>query len=115
MSETTQATSVQRTSTFSRARSFALSAAVGTSALLALLLSWFFASSPLSGVEPNAEYIDCGPALLDRPSPLPHPACADAYGLVVFLSLLFGAVGIVGLLACAATIGARRYHFASER
>lgn len=37
-------------------------------------------SVSLSGVEPpDLSYVDCGPAVLGRPDPLPHPTCADAY------------------------------------
>lgn len=70
-------------------------------AAVALLLAWFFAASPLTAVEPNAEFIDCGPALIGRPSPLPDPSCADAYGFVQLLSLFLGLAGAASLIGSA--------------
>ncbi len=67
-------------------------------AATAALLAWFFAAAPLTGVEPNAEFIDCGPALIGRPSPLPDPSCTDAYGQVVLLSVVFGLAGVMSLI-----------------
>ena len=69
--------------------------------VVALLLAWFFAAANLTGVEPNDEFISCGPALIGRPSPLPDPSCADHYSGVVVPSLLFALAGVVGLLGVA--------------
>lgn len=98
------ATSPQRP-TFIKKHPVVTAAILASLAVTALLLSWFFAAVPLTGVEPGGNFIDCGPALIGRPSPLPHPTCADAYGGVVIPSLFFGLaaaaslVGSVWLLA----------------
>lgn len=63
----------------------------------ALLLSWFAFAAPLTGVEPTTQFIDCGPALIGRPDPLPDPSCADAYRPVVWGGSLIGVVGIACL------------------
>ena len=68
---------------------------------VALLIAWFFAAANLTGVEPNNEFISCGPALIGRPSPLPDPSCADHYTGVVVPSLLFALAGVAGLLGVA--------------
>lgn len=69
---------------------------LGLSAV-ALMLAWAFAATNLTGVEPNGEFISCGPALIGRPTLLPDPSCADAYGGVVLASLLFALAGAAGL------------------
>ena len=71
-----------------------LVAAVG---VLALLLSWFAVAAHLTAVEPNAVFVDCGPALIGRPGPLPDPSCADAYQSVILGGLLFGLAGVASL------------------
>ncbi|HMM96541.1 hypothetical protein [Phycicoccus sp.] len=82
---------------FARSRPLFLSLLLAAFAALAFSMSWFFAAVPLTGVEPNAAFIDCGPALVDRPSPLPDPSCAGAYGEVIFLSVLSGLTGALCL------------------
>ena len=75
---------------------------VPTSATL-VLVGWAAGALSLSGVEPPAlSYVNCGPAVFGRPSPLPHRACADAYSPwpVVCWSLI--GLGIVcGIIAVA--------------
>lgn len=82
---------------FARRRPLGLSLLLTGFAALAFSMSWFFAAVPLTGVEPSAEFIDCGPALVDRPTPLPDPTCAGAYGEVLILSALSGLTGALGL------------------
>lgn len=67
-------------------------------AAIALLFAWFFASAHLTGVEPKGLFVDCGPALVGRPSPVPDPSCTDEYGFVVLLSVLFGLAGVASLI-----------------
>lgn len=83
--------------TFVRRRPLVVSLLLTGCAALAFSMSWFLAAAPLTGVEPSAAYIDCGPALVDRPDPLPHPSCAGAYGEVIFLSALLGLTGALSL------------------
>ncbi len=60
----------------------AFAVAIGCYAMVPALVSWFLAAVSLTGVEPNGEFVDCGPALLGRPSPLPDPTCGDEVGWV---------------------------------
>lgn len=50
---------------------------------------------PITGVEPpGLSYISCGPAVFDRQTPLPHPACAAAYAPLPFLAWTFLSAGL---------------------
>jgi hypothetical protein len=82
-----------------------LLAGLGT---VALLLSWFSVSAHLTGVEPRDQFIDCGPALIGRPSPLPDPTCADAYLSVLAGGVLFALVAVASLV-CAVWLLARSH------
>ena len=75
---------------------------VPTSATL-VLGGWAAGALSLSGVEPPAlSYVNCGPAVFGRPSPLPHPACADAYfPLPVVCWSLIGLGIVCGIIAVA--------------
>ena len=79
----------------------ALAVTLGSCATMLALVSWFLASAPLTGVEPRGGFVDCGPALLGRPSPLPDPACAGAYWPLVPLSVTLGVLAVVGLTTAA--------------
>ena len=68
----------------------AFAVVIGCCAMVPALVSWFLAAVSLTGVEPNGEFVDCGPALLGRPSPLPDPTCGDAYLPIVVLSVAAG-------------------------
>lgn len=73
---------------------------VGVFSVLAALLGWFLGAAPLTAVEPNDLFVDCGPALFNRPDPLPDAACASAYFPLPIVSVVFIAVGIAGALLC---------------
>jgi hypothetical protein len=45
-------------------------------------------------------FVDCGPALFNRPDPLPDPTCASAYFPLPAVSVVFIVVGIVGAILC---------------
>jgi hypothetical protein len=64
-----------------------------------LVMGYLVGALPLSGAEPNGVYVDCGPALFGRPSPLPDPACAAAYAPMPQISILLILAGIVCALA----------------
>lgn len=55
----------------------------------------------LTGVEPGGMFVECGPAVFGRPSPLPDPSCAGAYAplpeITYGLFVLAVAAAIVGL------------------
>ena len=76
-----------------------------TSATLGVL-GWAAGAVSLSGVEPDANYVSCGPAVFGRPSPPPDPACAEAYFPLplVCWALLAGSVivaaGTLVLIVC---------------
>ena len=91
---------------FGRRRPLILSLLLVGFAALAFSMSWFFAAVPLTGVEPGAVFIDCGPALVGRPDPLPHASCGGAYGEVIVLSVLSSLTGVVGI-AGAVVVAAR--------
>jgi hypothetical protein len=58
---------------------------------------------PLSAVEPAGLFVDCGPALFGRPSPLPHPTCAGAYAPLPWFSITFLVAAVA--LATLAVLG----------
>jgi hypothetical protein len=75
-----------------RVRSWPLLVAAIGSAALGVLAG----ALRLTAVEPHATFVDCGPAVFGRPSPLPDASCGPAYNqLPVPLTFLtFGLVGI---------------------
>ncbi|MEO7061901.1 MAG: hypothetical protein ABI083_19470 [Lapillicoccus sp.] len=79
----------------------AFAGALSFCAIILGLISGFLAATPLSAVEPQGLYVNCGPALLGRLSPLPDPACADAYWPLVPLSVVAGSLAILSLVAAA--------------
>lgn len=72
--------------------------------VLVTLLGWFLGAAALTGVEPGVGFVTCGPALFDRPDPLPHPSCAGAYFPLPAASVLFMVAGIIGAIACLALL-----------
>ena len=54
----------------------------------------------ISGVEPPPEgyFINCGPAVFGRISPLPHPACGQDMSKLVILCWLLIALGVLGAM-----------------
>jgi hypothetical protein len=68
-----------------------------------VLAGWAVGARSLSGVEPRGlSYVSCGPAVFGRPSPPPHPACADAYfplplvcWSLIGLGIMFAIIAIV--------------------
>jgi hypothetical protein len=91
-----------------RGRPLVLSLLLTGLAALGFWMSWFFAAAPLTGVEPSAAFIDCGPALVGRPTPLPDSSCAGAYGEVIFLSMLCGLAGALVLAAAVVVVARQR-------
>jgi hypothetical protein len=51
---------------------------------------------PLTAVEPHSTFVDCGPAVFGRPSPLPDASCGPAYNQLPFplTFLTFALIGI---------------------
>ncbi|MEO7268713.1 MAG: hypothetical protein ABIW49_05860 [Knoellia sp.] len=68
--------------------------------VMVAILGWILGAAPLSAVEPNAQFVDCGAALFGRPDPLPHPDCAGAYLPLPFFSVSLMLSGAIGALAC---------------
>lgn len=56
-------------------------------AVILALVGWGLGALPLSGAEPNGMFVDCGPALFGRPTPLPDPSCGAAYSPLPALSI----------------------------
>ncbi|GAA4117697.1 hypothetical protein GCM10022415_15870 [Knoellia locipacati] len=75
--------------------------------ILLALSGWFLGAAPLTAVEPNGLFVDCGPALFDRPNPLPDAACASAYFPLPVVSVLFLVVGTLGALSCLGLLARR--------
>lgn len=75
--------------------------------ILLVLIGWFLGAAPLTAVEPNNLFMDCGPALFDRPDPVPHPACASAYFPLPVVSVLFMVVGALGAILCLGLLARR--------
>lgn len=63
---------------------------------LAGVFGWAVGALPLSGAEPDGLFVNCGPALFGRPSPLPDPSCGAAYALLPWVS--------IGLIVLAVTL-----------
>ena len=57
---------------------------------------------PLSGAEPGGAYVDCGPAVFGRPSPLPDPACSAAYTPLPQLTVVLFAAATLAIVAAVA-------------
>lgn len=72
--------------------------------VLVALLGWFLGAAALTGVEPGGGFVTCGPALFDRPDPLPHPSCASAYFPLPAASVAFMVAGIIGAIGCLALL-----------
>ena len=69
-------------------------------AILAGAVGTALGALPLTAAEPDGQFVDCGPAVFGRPSPLPDPVCAGAYDPLPWLSIAF-LVGAVVLAALA--------------
>jgi hypothetical protein len=64
-----------------------------------VLAGWAAGALSLSGVEPRGlSYVGCGPAVFGRPSPLPHPACTDAYFPLPFVCWSLIGLGIMSAI-----------------
>ncbi len=66
--------------------------------LLFAFVGWVLGAASLSAAEPNGSFVDCGPALFNRPDPLPHASCADAYYPLPAVSELLIAAGVLGVV-----------------
>lgn len=81
-------------------RGVAVLVAACCAALGVALVGWFLGAAPLTAVEPNDWYVNCGPALFGRPDPLPDALCADAYFPLPFASVLLITAGVLGAVLC---------------
>ena len=77
--------------------------------LFAVAVGLALGALPLTAAEPDGLFVDCGPAVFGRPSPLPDPACADAYFPLPWLSIAFlvGAA-VLAVLAARSVVLTRR-------
>ena len=75
--------------------------------VLVALVGWFLGAAGLTAVEPEGVFVDCGPALFNRPDPLPDAACASAYFPLPAASVVFIVVGFVGAILCVALLARR--------
>jgi len=75
--------------------------------MLATALGWFLGAASLTAIEPNGLFVDCGPALFNRPDPLPDSACAGAYFPLPAASVAFIAMGVAGAISCLGILARR--------
>ncbi|MFN2347518.1 MAG: hypothetical protein ABR616_17620 [Dermatophilaceae bacterium] len=71
------------------------------------LFGGFLGAAGLTAVEPGGLFVDCGPALFNRPDPLPDATCAGAYFPLPTASAVFIVVGIVGAIWCVGLLARR--------
>ena len=84
----------------SRSTQVALLAVGACSGLLVTVTGWFLGAASLTAVEPDGLFVDCGPALVNRPDPLPHALCADAYFPLPIVSVAFLGSGALAVVLC---------------
>lgn len=80
----------------------ARAAILAAAGLLLGLGGWALGALPLSGAEPGGFYVDCGPAVFGRPSPLPDPTCSAAYAPLPAVSISLIAVAVALLVLAVA-------------
>lgn len=61
----------------------------------------------MTAVESDDLFVDCGPALFNRPVPLLHATCASAHFPLPAVSIVLIAVGFVGVAWCFVALARR--------
>jgi hypothetical protein len=75
---------------------------------LLLLAGYLAGSLSLSGAEPKGLFVNCGPAVFGRPSPVPDPACSSAYAPLPQLTYVLLAAGFACAVVAVAILVGRR-------